>query len=68
MNAVERRRRRAQLLDLRDNDPLMVVEMYRRVVGLNRLSMLPGGMDFGSLVESILEHEATIGRPLDHPV
>ena len=61
----QRNQRREQLFELRANDPLKVIDMYRRVVGLNRFSMLPGGMDFRSLIESILDFEAANGRPLD---
>jgi hypothetical protein len=62
MNVVERRKRKAQLLNLRANDPLKMVETYRRVIGLNWLSMLPGGMDFTSLVKTILDHKTATGR------
>jgi hypothetical protein len=62
MSAHELCERRNQLLNLRASDPLQVVALYRRAVGLNRVSMLPGGMDFTSLIESILDHEATTGR------
>ena len=65
MNMVERKRRRDELLKLRASDPLRIVDLYRRAVGLNRFSMLPGGMDYGSLIESILEFEAARGKPLD---
>lgn len=65
MNAVNRRVREAELLDLRANDPLQVIVLYRRIVGLNHRSMLPGGMDLSSLVESILDHETATGRLLD---
>jgi hypothetical protein len=67
MSAHERCQRRDQLLNLRANDPLQVVSLYRRAVGLNRVSMLPGGMDFTSLIESILDHEASMGRRLELP-
>jgi hypothetical protein len=62
MSAHERFERRNQLLKVRAHDPLQVVALYRRAVGLNRASMLPGGMDFMSLIESILDHEASTGR------
>jgi hypothetical protein len=65
MNAVERKLRRDALLQLRASDPLRIVDLYRRAVGLNRYSMLPGGMDYGSLIESILDFEAAQGKPLD---
>jgi hypothetical protein len=65
MNVTERVNRKAQLLDLRSNDPLQVIALYRRAVGLNRSSMLPGGMDLASLVDSILDHETETGRILD---
>jgi hypothetical protein len=67
MNAVEHKRRQDELLKLRASDPLQIVDLYRRVVGLNRFSMLPGGMDYRSLIESIVEFEAARGRPLDLP-
>jgi hypothetical protein len=67
MSAHERSQRRDQLLYLRTNDPLRVVALYRRAIGLNRISMLPGGMDFSSLIESILDHEATTGRRFELP-
>ena len=67
MTAVQLHHRRAQLCELRTTDPLRVIEMYRRVVGLNRFCMLPGGMDYASLIESILDHEAASGRPVDSP-
>ena len=62
MNVIQRRQRRAELIEIRSHDPLRVVEMYRRVVGLNRTSMLPGGMDFNSLIETILDHETANGN------
>jgi hypothetical protein len=65
MNAFERQHRKNQLLQIRRNDPLRVVAMYRRVVGLPQHSMLPGGMDLNRLVESILEFEADSGRRTD---
>jgi hypothetical protein len=65
MSALERKQRRDELFELRLHDPLRVIEMYRRVVGLNRYSMLPGGMNLASLIESILDHEADSGRKLD---
>ncbi len=65
MTALQRDYRREQLADLSENDPLRVIEMYRRVVGLNRYSMLPGAMDYSSLIEAILDHEATRGRQLE---
>ena len=65
MSEIDRENRKAQLLDLRANDPLKVIELYRRVVGLNRHSMLPGGMDLVSLVDSILDYEDANGRVLD---
>ncbi len=67
MSALERCQRRDQLLDLRATDPLQVVAFYRRAIGLNRVSMLPGGMDFTSLIESILDHEASTGRRFELP-
>ena len=67
MSAHERCQRRDQLLFLRAHDPLQVVALYRRAVGLNRGSMLPGGMDFTSLIESILDHEASTGRRFELP-
>jgi len=68
MNAMDRQIRKTQLLDLRANDPLEVVALYRRAVGLNRHNMLPGGMDLTSLVESILDHETANGRLIDQPI
>jgi hypothetical protein len=65
MTALQLDHRREQLSDLSENDPLRVIEMYRRVVGLNRHSMLPGGMDYSSLIEAILDHEAATGRRLE---
>jgi hypothetical protein len=65
MNGVERKRRFDELLKLRTSDPLRIIDLYRRVVGLNRFSMLPGGMDYRSLIESIVEFEAARGRPLE---
>ena len=65
MTAVERKQRCDELLSLRAIDPLRIIDLYRRVVGLNRFSMLPGGMDYGSLIESIVEFEAARGKPLD---
>ena len=65
MTETQLKQRREQLFELRASDPLQVVELYRRVVGLNRFSMLPGGMDFSSLIETILDFEAANGRPLD---
>jgi hypothetical protein len=65
MNAMNRRVREAELLEMRANDPLQVIALYRRIVGLNQRSMLPGGMDLASLVESILDHETATGRLLD---
>jgi hypothetical protein len=65
MNVIQRRQRRAELNEIRCHDPLRVVEMYRRIVGLNRTNMLPGGMDFDSLIESILEHETASGNSLE---
>ena len=65
MTALQRDYRREQLADLSENDPLRVIEMYRRIVGLNRYSMLPGGMDYSSLIEAILDHEAARGRHLE---
>lgn len=62
MTALQRDYRREQLAELSESDPLRVIEMYRRVVGLNRYSMLPGGMDYSSLIEAILDHEAARGR------
>jgi len=67
MSAHERCQRRDQLLSLRANDPLQVVAIYRRAVGLNRFSMLPGGMDFTSLIESILDHESSTGCRFELP-
>jgi hypothetical protein len=67
MSAFERFERRDQLLKVRANDPLQVVALYRRAIGLNRASMLPGGMDFMSLIESILDHEASTGRRFELP-
>jgi hypothetical protein len=67
MTAIERKRRRDELLSLRASDPLRIIDLYRRVVGLNRFSMLPGGMDYSSLIESIVEFEAARGRPLELP-
>jgi hypothetical protein len=52
-------------LALRSNDPIQVIALYRRAVGLNRHSMLPGGMDLTALVDSILDHEPETGRVLD---
>ncbi len=66
MTALQRDYRREQLAELSENDPLRVIEMYRRVVGLNRYSMLPGGMDYSSLIEAILDHEAAGGRQPEH--
>jgi hypothetical protein len=68
MNVMDRQIRKSQLLDLRANDPLEVVALYRRAVGLNRHNMLPGGMDLTSLVESILDHETASGRLIDQPI
>ena len=68
MNAMDRQIRKTQLLDLRANDPLEVVALYRRAVGLNRHNMLPGGMDLTSLVESILDHETANGRLIVQPI
>ena len=51
--------------ELRANDPLQVIALYRRIVGLNQRSMLPGGMNLASLVESILDYETANGRFLD---
>jgi len=68
MNVMDRQIRKTQLLDLRANDPLEVVALYRRAVGLNRHNMLPGGMDLTSLVESILDHETANGRLIDQPI
>jgi hypothetical protein len=65
MKAVNRTVREAELLEMRANDPLQVIALYRRIVGLNQRSMLPGGMDLASLVESILDHETACGRLLD---
>lgn len=65
MTAIERKRRCDELLSLRASDPLRIIDLYRRVVGLNRFSMLPGGMDYSSLIESIVEFEAARGRPLE---
>jgi hypothetical protein len=65
MTAIQRKQRQDQLFELRENDPLRVIELYRRAVGLNRFNMLPGGMDYGSLIESILDFEAALGRPLE---
>ncbi len=65
MSAIERKQRREELCDLRQHDPLRVIEMYRRVVGLNGRCMLPGGMNLASLIESIIDHEADSGRRLD---
>jgi hypothetical protein len=67
MSALERFERRDQMLKVRANDPLQVVALYRRAVGLNRASMLPGGMDFTSLIDSILDHEASTGRRFELP-
>jgi hypothetical protein len=64
MTAVERKRRCVELLNLRASDPLRIIDLYRRVVGLNRFSMLPGAMDYRSLIESIVEFETATGRPL----
>jgi hypothetical protein len=52
-------------LALRSNDPIQVIALYRRAVGLNRHSMLPGCMDLTALVDSILDHEPETGRVLD---
>jgi len=68
MTAIQRDLRRQELVDLKQFDPLRVISMYRRVVGLNHTCMLPGGMAYTSLIESILEHESQIGRPLDPSV
>jgi hypothetical protein len=65
MTAIERKRRCDELLKLRASDPLRIIDLYRRVVGLNRFNMLPGGMDYRSLIESIVEFEAARGRLLD---
>lgn len=65
MTAVQRKLRQDELFELRASDPLRVIELYRRVVGLNRFNMLPGGMDYSSLIESILDFEAARGRPLE---
>jgi len=62
MNAVERRERRSELLELRHSDPLAVVALYRRAVGLNRISTVPLGMDLESLVDSIVDYETATGR------
>jgi hypothetical protein len=64
VTAIQRKQRHDELLKLRADDPLVVIDLYRRVVGLNRFSMLPGGMDYGSLIDSILDFEAARGRPL----
>jgi len=65
MTAVQRKQRQDQLFEMRASDPLRVIELYRRTVGLNRFSMLPGGMDYSSLIESILDFETARGRPLE---
>jgi len=65
MTAIERKQRCDELLSLRASDPLRIIDLYRRVVGLNRFSMLPGGMDYQSLIESIVDFEAARGRQLD---
>ena len=65
MTVSDRVIRKAHLLDLRSNDPMQVIALYRRAVGLTGNSMLPGGMDLSSLVDSILDHEAETGRVLD---
>jgi hypothetical protein len=65
MTAIERKQRSDELLNLRTSDPLRIIDLYRRVVGLNRFSMLPGGMDYSSLIESIVDFEAARGRRLD---
>jgi len=52
-------------LALRSNDPIQGIALYRRAVGLNRHSMLPGCMDLTALVDSILDHEPETGRVLD---
>lgn len=66
MTISERVIRKAKLLDLRSSDPMQVIALYRRAVGLNGSSMLPGGMDLSSLVDSILDHET--GRVMDQPI
>ena len=66
MTAIEQKQRQEELLSLRTSDPLRIIDLYRRVVGLNRFNMLPGAMDYRSLVESIVEFEAARGRRLEH--
>jgi len=68
MITSEHGNRRDQLLDLRSTDPMQVIALYRRAVGLNGHSMLPGGMDLTALVDSILDHEAETGRILGQPL
>jgi hypothetical protein len=65
MTAIEQKQRLEELLSLQASDPLRIIDLYRRVVGLNRFNMLPGGMDYGSLIESIVEFESARGRRMD---
>jgi hypothetical protein len=63
-----RDRRRGKLHGLRDTDPAVLIDMYRRIAQLKEDVPLPAGVNFVGIVEVILDHEIANGTICDEPL
>jgi hypothetical protein len=58
-----RETRRDELFKIRFSDPALLLSMFRRVVQLDGLQALPHGATFPTMIEAILNQEATVIEP-----
>jgi len=66
MDAAWRAKRKAELQDLRFSNPVALVVHYRDVAGIDDEDPLPAGASYASIIQAILDHEAT-GRESTQP-
>jgi hypothetical protein len=60
MNELWRERRRAELTAARSLELLRLVLLYREAQGLDLYEQLPSGLEFSTMIDTILDHEANM--------
>ena len=55
--------RRIELREIRKNDPVGLLAMYRRAMNLDGSQAIPVGQTFSTMIEAILDQEETANKP-----
>jgi hypothetical protein len=58
-----RENRRIELRDIRKNDPVGLLAIYRRAMNLDGSQAIPVGQTFPTMIEAILDQEENANKP-----